>query len=91
MTAFILRGEKTKFPVQMAMNCAILISTLAVWQFGMGSGVWTGTIKPSLNHRSGQRPGIFLPSKASKWDIIRTAHKQLRSATKWYTIRLYAS
>jgi hypothetical protein len=37
MTASSLRGEKkNKFPVQMARNCAIMISILAVWQFGMG-------------------------------------------------------
>jgi hypothetical protein len=40
--------KKTKFPVQMAGNCAIIISTQAVWQFGMGSGEWTGSINSRL-------------------------------------------
>ena len=37
--------------------CAIIISTLAVWQFGMGSGKWTGRINSRLkpSQRSAKR------------------------------------
>lgn len=46
----VLHGEKSKFPVQRTRICAIMVSILAVWEFGMGSVEWTGSIN------SGRKP-----------------------------------